>query len=135
MVNEDGTHSYIIHYKFQEVTFTIDSEDMSKALDLFEDAFNPLVKDQQLTDFLDFIHYNDAIKIGNLNRKFLRKEWSFIFGTLLQVFACRKSIFYQLSAPVLQIRYSLAYGTKIDVGRLIKQDLCSRRGKSPAKRE
>ena len=81
---------------------------MNKALGMHKEEYDSLATDEELLDFFEFIRYAHTIKLGGLNRKHLRKEWSFVFATLLQVFTARKFSFDQLSAPVQQITYSLA---------------------------
>lgn len=116
---ENGAISYIIHCKIKDKNIVISVEDIGRALGLYQQEYDAIVSDEQLTEFFEFIRHKYIIKVGNLNRKYLRKEWSCVFGTLLQVLMCRKSSFDQLSAHVQQIGYSLAYETKIDVGKLI----------------
>ena len=131
---EDGTHGYLIHCKIQGIDISFGTEEMNKALGLSQGSYAALAKDQELVEFFEFIRYSGEIKLGLLKRNCLRKEWSFVFATLLQVFTARKSSFDHLSAPVQQIGYSLAYGRKINVGNLIMQELCGRLGQKTAKK-
>ena len=131
---EDGSLSYVINCQVLGKDFSITLEDMSKALGLHQESYDNLVNDGHLIEFFKFIRYSYTIKVGNLNRKFLKKQWSYVFATLLQVFSGRKSSFDQLSEPMQQIGYSLAYGKKVDVGKLIMHEICGKLGKNTTKR-
>lgn len=96
---ESAITSYIIYCKIQNKEITITTEDMNQARGLQQEAYDILATNAELEEFFDFIHYSDVINLGKLNKKNLRKEWSYVFATLLQVFTARKSSFDQISAP------------------------------------
>ena len=83
---------------------------------------------------MDLIHYSFEIDLARLNKKYVRREWSFLYDTMLKVFAGRKTGWDQISYIAQYLVYSFAHGRPINVGRLIMKELTWRLGKSPAKR-
>lgn len=84
---------------------------------------------------MDFIHYSEEkIDWQTQQKKYVMREWSFVFDTLLKVFTCRKIGWDHISYHDQKLAYSLAHGQQINVGKLILKELVTRLGKSPAKR-
>lgn len=103
---------------------------MNKTLDLPHENLNV---EAELYDFFDLIHYEDKVKLGKIIKKHIRREWSFIFDTILRVLTCRNTGFDQVNLLAQQLVNSLAYGKKLNVGKLIFE-LVTRIGKSTSKR-
>ena len=83
---------------------------------------------------MEFIHYEADIDLARLNKKHVRREWSFMFDSILKVFAGRKIRWDHISYPAQHLVYSLAYNMPINVERLIIKELVGRLGKTTSKR-
>ena len=130
MALEDKTTKIVVSYKIGDKHLSFDANNINIALDLPTDKFDEDPTDQEISDFLDFINYNDTINLGTLNRKHVRREWSFLFDALQKVFSCRKSGWDHLSHVTVKLAISLAYNKKLNVGSIIIKELTGRLGKS-----
>ena len=83
---------------------------------------------------MDLIHYSSEVDLARLKKKFVRREWSFLYDIILKVFAGRKTRWDQIRYIAQYLVYSLAHGRPINVVRLIIKELTGRLGKSSAKR-
>lgn len=86
----------VINYKIKDVVIGFDASDINKALELLED-FAEEATNAQLTEFADFINYADTIDLVKINKKHVRKEWSFVYDTVLRVLVGQKTGFDQIS--------------------------------------
>ena len=130
MALEEKTIKIVVSCQIGDKHLTFDADTINVALDLSIDKFDEDPTDQEISDFLDFINYNDTINLGTLNRKHVRREWSFLFDTLQKVFSCRKSGWDHLSHVIVKLAISLAYNKKLNVGSIIIKELAGRLGKS-----
>ncbi|KAK1356458.1 hypothetical protein POM88_049714 [Heracleum sosnowskyi] len=130
MAREDGT-------SFQEVTcsiggkhFQFGEKEINEALGFKVEGHDQEATDAQIVDFMTFILYADEIDTGKLNKKFVRREWSFLFDALQKVFLCRKTGWDHISHIAVKLAYSLAYNQEINVGAIILKELAQRLGKT-----
>ena len=130
MALEDKTTKIMVSCQIGDKHLSFDANNINIALDLPTDKFDEDPTDQEISDFLDFINYNDTINLGTLNRKHVRREWSFLFDALQKVFSCRKSGWDHLSHVTMKLAISLAYNKKLNVGSIIIKELAGRLGKS-----
>ncbi|KAK1366134.1 hypothetical protein POM88_041695 [Heracleum sosnowskyi] len=130
MAREDGT-------SFQEVTcsiggkhFQFGEKEINEALGFKVEGHAQEATDAQIVDFMTFIMYADEIDTGKLNKKFVRREWSFLFDALQKVFLCRKTGWDHISHIAVKLAYSLAYNQEINVGAIILKELAQRLGRT-----
>ena len=64
--------------------------------------------------------------MANLNKKNLRREWSFLFDYVIRAFTYRKSGFDNISSVVQKLVYSMAHNKQINVGHYILEELSIR---------
>ena len=126
MVDEDGTTNQVVSCTIKTVSITFNSADVNKALGLPNEGLVSPLSDDEIRTFLTFTNYNDKVDLARLNKKHLRREWSFMFDTIIRVFTCRKTGWDQIPAVAQKIVHSLAYGNKLDVGKLILKELSTR---------
>ena len=131
---DSGDSKLRVTCTIKDVSITFSDEDFNQALELLEENLHPVATEQELVEFTKLIHYEANIDLEILNKKHVKKEWSFMFESMLKVFAGRKTSWDHISYPAQHLVYSLAYNKPINVGRLIIKDLVGRFGKSPAKR-
>ena len=79
---DDGSTKIEINCTIGERAFSFCTEEINKALNLPTTEFNAEATDEEMVEFLDFIHYEDTINLGKLNKKNVRREWSFLFDAL-----------------------------------------------------
>ncbi|KAK1399488.1 hypothetical protein POM88_009351 [Heracleum sosnowskyi] len=130
MAREDGT-------SFQEVAcsiggkhFQFGEKEINEALGFKVEGHDPEATDAQIVDFMTLIRYADEIDTGKLNKKFVRREWSFLFDALQKVFLCRKTGWDHISHIAVKLAYSLAYNQEINVGAIILKELAQRLGRT-----
>ena len=97
----------------------ITDEDFNKTFKLPKENVVPPAIDEELVDSMDLIHYASKIDLARLNKKYVRREWSFLYDTMLKVFDGRKTGWDQISYIAQYLVYSLAYGRPINVGKMI----------------
>lgn len=86
----NGEENTIIACTIGTIFMYFDDMDINKALTLLEKNFQEPTTDAKLVDFLDFIHYF-TIDLTRLNKKFMHRELSYVFDTMLKVFTGRKT--------------------------------------------
>ncbi|KAK1365721.1 hypothetical protein POM88_041282 [Heracleum sosnowskyi] len=130
MAREDGT-------SFQEVScsiggkhFQFGEREINEALGFKVEGHDQEATDAQIVDFMTFIRYADEIDTGKLNKKFVRREWSFLFDALQKVFLCRKTGWDHISHIAVKLAYSLANNQEINVGAIILKELAQRLGRT-----
>ncbi|KAK1373025.1 hypothetical protein POM88_029218 [Heracleum sosnowskyi] len=130
MAREDGT-------SFQEVScsiggkhFQFGEKEINEALGFKVEGHDQEATDAQIVDFMTFILYADEIDTGKLNKKFVRREWSFLFDALQKVFLCRKTGWDHISHIAVKLAYSLANNQEINVGAIILKELAQRLGRT-----
>ncbi|KAK1394320.1 hypothetical protein POM88_013376 [Heracleum sosnowskyi] len=130
MAKEDGT-------SFQEVSCTIGGKsfqfgekEINEALGFKVEGHDTEASDGEMVAFLDFIKYADEIDMAKLNKKHVRREWSFLFDTLQKVFLCRKTGWDHISHIAVKLAYSLAHNQEINVGAIVLKELAQRLGRT-----
>ena len=66
---DDGSTKVEINCSVGEKTFSFSAEEINRALDLPTADFDDEASKTEIVEFLDFIHYEDTINLGKLNRK------------------------------------------------------------------
>ncbi|KAK1384969.1 hypothetical protein POM88_022704 [Heracleum sosnowskyi] len=130
MAREDET-------SFQEITCTIGGKqlqfgekEINEALGFKTEGHDAEANDTEMVAFMDLIKYADTIDMAKLNKKNVRREWSFLFDALQKVFLCRKTGWDQISHIVVKLAYSLAHNQEINVGAIILRELAQRLGRT-----
>lgn len=90
----------MVNNTIKYVSIQFDASDFNKALGVTTEQFAAHVSNNTLVEFFDFIKYTNATEFGKLNKKNWMRQWSFLFGTFLMVFTCKKSSFDQISGPI-----------------------------------
>ena len=80
--------------------------EINQTFDLKTENHDAVTTDDQMVEFLEFIHYAAAIDMGKLNKKNVRREWSFLFDALQKVFLCRKTGCDQISHITVRLLFS-----------------------------
>ncbi|KAK1372833.1 hypothetical protein POM88_029026 [Heracleum sosnowskyi] len=116
---ETGSPSIIFDYQGQEYVVTPDT--VRDALD-FEgfNSYTIAVGDDLLLRMMREIGYSGSlVKVGQLKRPFLRKEWSFFFDCITRAFGKKCTIWDAIPTESLQIGYSLLFGNNLDFVRIV----------------
>ena len=79
---DDGSTKIEINCSIGEKAFSFGADEINRALNLPTAEFNAEATYEEMVEFLDFIHYEDTINLGKLNKKNVRREWSFLFDAL-----------------------------------------------------
>ncbi|KAK1379332.1 hypothetical protein POM88_026076 [Heracleum sosnowskyi] len=114
-----GTPSIV--FEFQETEYVITPGTIRAAMGFGDyTAYTIAVGDAELVRMMRTIGYSGSLaKIGQLKRPFLRKEWSFFFDCITRTFGKKCTNWDAIPTEILQIGYSLIYGTHFDFGRLV----------------
>ncbi|KAK1360059.1 hypothetical protein POM88_044533 [Heracleum sosnowskyi] len=130
MAREDGTSFQEIACSIGGKHFQFGEKEINEALGFKVEGHDQEATDAQIVDFMTLIRYADEIDTGKLNKKFVRREWSFLFDALQKVFLCRKTGWDHISHIAVKLAYSLAYNQEINVGAIILKELAQRLGRT-----
>lgn len=109
-----------IMIKIKGKSYTITSSVINEALHFPNSNFQSLPTDEELNSMLRNIKYASTIsQSSQINRKCLRKEWSYFFDTLTRVFTGKCGGYDAIIRFVQKIAYSLMYNRTIDIGSLL----------------
>ena len=111
------------HFQFGE-------KEINEALGFKVEGHDTEANDVEMVAFLDLIKYADEIDMAKLNKKHVRRKWSFLFDALQKVFLCRKTGWDHISHIAVKLAYSLAYNQEINVGAIILKELAQRLGRT-----
>ncbi|KAK1354641.1 hypothetical protein POM88_047897 [Heracleum sosnowskyi] len=131
MAKEDGTSFIEIHCTVGGNELQFGEKEVNETFGFKTEDHDAEANDKQMVDFMDFIKYADTIEMAKLNKRNVRREWSYLFDALQKVFLCRKTGWDQISHIAVKLAYSLAYNQEINVGAIITRELAQRLGKTP----
>ena len=126
VVHENQAAAIVINCTIKGQQVEILEDDVNKALGIPTDNLVEAPTQDELHEFMDFINYSERIKLASMNRKYLRREWSFLFDSVIRAFTCRKSGFDNISNIVQKLVYSMAHNKQINVGHYILEELSTR---------
>ncbi|KAK1352451.1 hypothetical protein POM88_053390 [Heracleum sosnowskyi] len=66
---------------------------------------------------------------GEMDRKYLRKEWSMVFDAMVKVFSTKTTNWNGIPTYIKKLTHSLVHGYKVDVGKLFMEHLKAAIGK------
>ncbi|KAK1389973.1 hypothetical protein POM88_018151 [Heracleum sosnowskyi] len=130
LAKEDGTSFQEVNCTIGDKLFQFGENEINEALGFKVEGHDTEANDAEMVAFLDLIKYADEIDMAKLNKKHVRREWSFLFDALQKVFLCRKTGWDQISHIVVKLAYSLAYNQEINVGAIILRELAQRLGRT-----
>ncbi|XP_074335288.1 uncharacterized protein LOC141672569 [Apium graveolens] len=109
-----------IKLKIQGKSYILTPSVINEALHLPNSNFENLPSDDEISIMLYSIKYaSKTTQLGQINRKYLRKEWSYFFDTLTKVFTGKCGGYDAIIRFVQKIAYSLMYNRTIDIGSLL----------------
>ncbi|KAK1389794.1 hypothetical protein POM88_017972 [Heracleum sosnowskyi] len=131
MAKEDETSFLEIHCTVGGKELQFGEKEVNETFGFKTENHDAEANDQEMVDFMTLIKYADTIEMAKLNKKNVRREWSYLFDALQKVFMCRKTGWDQISHIVVKLAYFLAYNQEINVGAIIIRELAQRLGKTP----
>ncbi|KAK1386444.1 hypothetical protein POM88_014622 [Heracleum sosnowskyi] len=84
---DDGQNKLQVNCTIKGMSMSFDIAAINEALNITPEEGKPFAKEAtqtQLIEFMDFLHYTDSIILSKLTRNNIRKEWSFVFDTLIR---------------------------------------------------
>ncbi|KAK1388843.1 hypothetical protein POM88_017021 [Heracleum sosnowskyi] len=120
---DSGTPSIV--FEFQETEYVITPGTVREAMGFAEyDAYTIVVGDTDIQRMMQAIGYSGSlVKIGQLKRPLLRKEWSFFFDCITRAFGKKCTNWDAIPIDSLQIGYSLLFGSHYDFARLVLMNI------------
>ena len=96
--------------------------------------YDVAVSDDHLRAMLTEIGYaGSTLKLGQLKRPLLRKEWSFFFDCITRAFSKKQTNWDDIPLDTLQIGYSILYpNIHFDYGRLVFHNIAERMQEDPS---
>ncbi|KAL8135765.1 hypothetical protein AgCh_010402 [Apium graveolens] len=126
VIHEDQSSSLVVNCQIKGQQVEITEADMNLALNIPTDKVVGIPTKEELYKFMDFINYSEKINLTRMNKKNLRREWSFLFDSVIRAFICRKSEFDNISSVVQKLVYSMSHNKQINVGHYILEELSTR---------
>ena len=123
---QDNASSIVVSCTIGGQRVEINDGDVNAALGLPTENFGEMPTPTELIEFMEFINYSGPIILSNLNRTNTRKEWSFVFDSVVRAFTCRKTGFDNISSVVQKLVFSMAHNRHLNVGKLILEELSTR---------
>ncbi|KAK1394767.1 hypothetical protein POM88_013823 [Heracleum sosnowskyi] len=132
-----------IQFKINGQQYILTAEVINTALGItLEEGqnFAPLVNDDTLKKLFLKIGYAGPIleegttkwyPSGEMDRKYLRKEWSMIFDAMVKVFSTKSTGWNGIPSYIKKLTHSLVHGYKVNVGALLMAQLKAAIGKKP----
>ncbi|KAK1356526.1 hypothetical protein POM88_049782 [Heracleum sosnowskyi] len=130
-----------IQFKINGQQYILTAEVINTALGITLEAgqnFAPLANDDALKKLFLKIGYAGPIleegttkwyPSGEMDRKYLRKEWSMIFDAMVKVFSTKSTGWNGILSYIKKLTHSLVHGYKVNVGALLMAQLRAAIGK------
>ena len=84
---KSGETKQLITCIIKTINISFTEDDQNKTFHLPEENLHALTTAEELVDFMDFIHYTAEIDLARLNKNHIIREWSYMYNTMLKVFA------------------------------------------------
>ncbi|XP_074359054.1 uncharacterized protein LOC141698283 [Apium graveolens] len=122
----DNSESMVVTCSIGGQSVEFNEQDVNAALGFLTVNLVDVPTQDELAEFMDFINYGGRINLASLNRTNLRKEWSFVFDSIVRAFTCRKTGYDNISSVVQKLVFSIAYNGHLNVGLLILEEHATR---------
>ncbi|KAK1401222.1 hypothetical protein POM88_000827 [Heracleum sosnowskyi] len=136
----DGDNS-TIQFKIKEHSYILTIKGINVALGIMLEpgkTYTELANDETLKKLFLKIGYSGPIleegttkwyPFGEMDRKYLRKEWSIVFDAMVKVFSTKTTGWNGIPTYIKKLTHSLVHGYKVDVGKLLMAHLKAAIGK------
>ena len=93
-----------------------------------------MADDATLTNFFRKIGYVGPVlkknliewyPTGEIDRKYLRKEWNMLFDAMVKIFSTKTSSLNVIPSYIRKLTHSMIYGYKVNVGKIVMAQLLS----------
>ncbi|KAK1388323.1 hypothetical protein POM88_016501 [Heracleum sosnowskyi] len=130
----DGDNS-TIQFKIKEHSYILTIKGINAALGIVLEpgkTYTELSNDETLKKLFLKIGYSGPIleegitkwyPSGEMDRKYLRKEWSMVFDAMVKVFSTKTTGWNGIPTYIKKLTHSLVHGYKVDVGKLLMAHL------------
>ena len=119
---ESGESKQIITCTIKIVCISFTDDDLNKTFNLPEENLSALSIDEEVVDFTEFINYAAEIDLAILNKKHVRREFSFMYDTILKVFVGRNTRWDQVSYIAQYLVFSLGQRRSVNVGKFMMKE-------------
>ena len=99
-VVHDNSVSIVVNCSIGGQPVEFNEQDMNQDLGIPTENVVEVPTQDELAEFMDFINYSERINLASLNKKYLRREWSFLFDYIIRAFTCRKTGYDNISSVV-----------------------------------
>ena len=103
-------------------SFPISSSSMREALRLSENNCSANASDEEVRQMLRDLNYvvtPSSVLLGEVARRYLRREWSYFFDSIIKVFSGKVSNFDAITTSMQSIAYSILYDKYFDLSTTI----------------
>ncbi|KAK1404506.1 hypothetical protein POM88_004111 [Heracleum sosnowskyi] len=140
VAQEDGDISSI-QFKIKEHGYSLTVQGINAALGIVLEPgkdYAELASDETLKKLFLKIGYSGPIleegttkwyPSGEMDRKYLRREWSMVFDSMVKVFSTKTTGWNGIPTYIKKLTHSLVHGYKVDVGNLLMAHLKAAIGK------
>ena len=104
---------------------------LSDALRLPENNCSAMASDEEVRQMLSDINYDvtpSSVNLGEVSRRYLRREWSYFFDSIIKVFSGKVSNFDAITTSMQLIAYSVLYDKYFDLSKLILTEIVLKLG-------
>ena len=111
------------------VSFNIDGETVRVALNLPRNSTDRLPNDSEIVSMLRNMHYNgDLSNLGQILRRHMRKEWSFLCDSFIKVFSGKVSNYDAFTMSMQTLFHMLLTDDYFNVGNLVLYEISAKLG-------
>ena len=83
IVHENQAATIVINCTIKGQQVEISENDVNLALGIPTDKLVEALTQDELYEFMDLINYSKKINLASMNKKNLRREWSFLFNSVI----------------------------------------------------
>ena len=107
-------------------SYNLSTSVLGNALRLPENNCSSLASDEEVRQMLIDINYAmtpSSVNLGEVARRHLKKEWSYLFDSIIKVFSEKVSNFDVVTTSMQLIAYSILYDKYFDLSNLILTEI------------
>ena len=117
-------------------SYNLSTSVLGNALRLPENKCSALASDEEVRRMLNDINYvvtPSSVNLGEVARRYLRREWSYFFDSIIKVFSGKVSNFDAIKTSMQLIPYNMLYDKYFDLSNLILTEIGLKLGKKESR--
>ena len=120
-----------ISFIYKGKSYTISTSVLKDALRLPKNNYSAMASYEEVRKMLSDLNYDvtpSSVYLGEVARRYLRREWSYLFDSIIKVFSGKVNNFDAITTSMQLIAYSVLYDKYFDLIKIVLTEIGSKLG-------